>query len=76
MDAGEIDAVIWCSTRPAILPAYSAAATPALRRWARTRARHWAATTGLGPYREWMSDRIMEMADPGMEAAYYHSALG
>ena len=75
LGAREIDAVIWCSTRPSIPPAYHATASPALRDWVRTQSRHWAPVPGPGPYRDWMSGRILQMPAPHLEAAYYHLAL-
>lgn len=73
--SGDIDAVIYCSTRPNIPPIYRAAMSPALCAWVRTPYRRWVSTHGPTPYREWMSPRVMTMDAPEFESWYYLMVL-
>ena len=71
-----IDAVVWCSTRAGIPPLYQSVLGPDLTSWYRTDSRHWIRVPNTHPYRQWMTDRMMAVNAPDLEACYYHLRLG
>lgn len=72
----DINVVIYCGTRPNILPIYRAMMSPALHPWIRMPSRRWISTDRPTPYRNWMDHRVITLHDPAMEPWYYHLVLG
>ncbi len=73
-----MDMLVYCGTRPNILPLYPAALSPGLQPWHKTASRRWVPDTGPSPspYQEWMASRILTLASPELESWYYHLVLG
>lgn len=70
----EIDAMIWCSTRPTIPPLHAAETRPGLREWFRNSARHWM-ELDTSPYESWMPERISQLSDHSLESKYYYTLI-